>query len=120
MVERSGSCSEDDASLDRALAALADPTRRAILASLRRGPATVGEVAAPFPISLNAVSKHIRVLEQAGLVARDVRGREHHLSLDAEPLRDVARFASGYARFWEGRLDALARLFDEPDAGEAR
>ncbi len=102
-------------SLDRALGALADPTRRAILDGLRRGPATVSDVAAPFPISLNAVSKHIRVLERAGLVARDVRGREHHLSLRAEPLREVARFASRYARFWEQRLDALARLFEDAE-----
>ncbi|MBW2245019.1 MAG: winged helix-turn-helix transcriptional regulator [Deltaproteobacteria bacterium] len=93
--------------LDRTFAALADPTRRAILGRLRRGPATVGQIAAPFEISLNGVSKHVRVLEEAGLVERKVEGREHHLRLRADPLRKVARYAAGYADFWEGRLDAL-------------
>ena len=115
MVERSA-----HEPLDRALAALADPTRRSILAALRDGPATVGQVAAPFPISLNAVSKHIRVLEQAGLVRRRVRGREHHLHLEAAPLRAVATFASQYASFWEDRLDALARLVESPASSESR
>lgn len=95
--------------LDRTFAALADPTRRAILGRLRRGPATVGEVAAPFEISLNGVSKHVRVLEAAGLVVRNIEGREHNLSLRADPLRKVARYTAGYADFWEGRLDALER-----------
>ncbi len=93
--------------LDRTFAALADPTRRAILGRLRRGPATVGQVAAPFDISLNAVSKHVRVLEEAGLVVRRVEGREHRLRLRAQPLRSVARYAEGYAECWEKRLDAL-------------
>ncbi len=94
--------------LDLAFGALSDPTRRAILQRLQRGPATVGEVAAPFEMSLNAVSKHVRVLEGAGLLRRDVQGREHRLSLEARPLKSVARFVEGYADFWEGRLDALA------------
>ncbi len=101
-----------DPPLDHAFAALADPTRREILERLRAGPATVGELARPFAMSLNGVSKHLRVLERAGLVERQVSGREHRLSLRAAPLRDVARFAAGYASFWEERLDALERLLD--------
>ena len=96
-----------------AFGALSDPTRRAILQRLRRGPATVGELAAPFAISLNAVSKHVRVLETAGLLRRDVQGREHRLHLQAKPLKRVARFVSGYSEFWEGRLDALAQHLDD-------
>ncbi len=96
--------------LDLTFSALADPTRRAILARLRRGPATVGELAEPFAVSLNAVSKHLRVLERAGLLRREVRGREHHCHLAAEPLRDAAVWAAGYREFWEERLDALESL----------
>lgn len=99
--------------LDLAFGALSDPTRRAILQRLQRGPATVGEVAAPFDMSLNAVSKHVRVLEAAGLLRRDVHGRQHRLSLEARPLKRVARFVAGYAEFWEGRLDALADHVEE-------
>ena len=102
MVERSV------APLDRTFAALADPTRRAILARLRDGAGTVGELAEPFDISLNAVSKHLRVLEGAGLIRREVRGREHHCHLEAEPLRAAAAWAADYGEFWEERLDALA------------
>ncbi len=95
------------AGLDRTFAALADPTRRALLARLRRGPATVGELAAPFEISLAAISKHLRVLERAGLVERRIEGREHHLALRAAPLARAARFTEDYRVFWEKRLDAL-------------
>jgi DNA-binding transcriptional ArsR family regulator len=101
-----------DARLDRTFAALADPTRRAILARLRRRGATVGDLAAPFAISLAAVSKHLRVLERAGLVERDVRGREHHCRLNGAPLRAVADWTTDYVRAWEARLDALGRLLD--------
>jgi len=93
--------------LDRTLAAIADPTRRAILSRLARGEARVTDLAAPFAISLNAVSKHLRVLEHAGLVRREVRGREHRLSLDARPLRKAAEWIAAYEAFWEQRLDAL-------------
>lgn len=95
--------------LDRVFSALSDPTRRALLERLRRGSATVGELAAPLPMSLNAVSKHVRVLEGAGLVRREVRGREHHLHLRGRPLRDAARFAERYRSFWSDRLDGLER-----------
>ena len=87
--------------------ALADPTRRAILASLAKREATVGELAGRFPISLNGVSKHVKVLERAGLVNRAVRGREHRIRLNARPLRDAARWLAHYQSFREQRLDAL-------------
>jgi DNA-binding transcriptional ArsR family regulator len=93
--------------LDRAFGALADPTRRAIVHRLSRGPALVGEVAAPFGMSLAAVSKHLQVLERAGLVRRSREGREHTLSLNPAPLRAVSRWTSRYQRFWNERLDAL-------------
>lgn len=97
--------------LGRVLAAVADPTRRAILDRLARGPARVTDVAAPFSMSLNAVSKHLKVLEGAGLVRRTRCGREHTLALDAAPLAEVARFAHRYARFWNERLDRLESFF---------
>ncbi len=96
--------------LDRTFAALSDPTRRAILALLRDGPATVGQVAEPFPMSLNGISKHVQVLERAGLVEREVRGREHRLYLRAEPLRAASDWTTHYREFWEGRIDALERF----------
>jgi DNA-binding transcriptional ArsR family regulator len=100
-------------SLDLAFAALADPTRRAIIARLARGEARVTDLAAPFAMSLNSVSKHLKVLERAGLVRRERAGREHRLRLHAAPLRDVARWASRYEKFWGERLDALAAQLAE-------
>jgi DNA-binding transcriptional ArsR family regulator len=97
--------------LDRTLTAVADPTRRAILDRLSHGPARVTDIAAPFRISLAAVSKHIKVLEEAGLVNRAREGREHQLTLNGAPLRDVARWAHRYERFWTDRLDRLERFF---------
>jgi DNA-binding transcriptional ArsR family regulator len=93
--------------LDRTLAALADPTRRAIIRRLERGAAKVTELAEPFDMSLNAVSKHLRVLEAAGLMRRTVRGREHYCALEAAPMRAAAEWIEHYRAFWEGRLDAL-------------
>jgi DNA-binding transcriptional ArsR family regulator len=93
--------------LDQVLAAVADPTRRAILDRLRRGPARITDVAEPFEMSLAAVSKHVQILERAGLLRRTRRGREHSLTLDARPLRRVARWTSRYERFWNERLDRL-------------
>jgi DNA-binding transcriptional ArsR family regulator len=100
-------------SLDAVLAAAADPTRRAILDRLARGPARVTEVAAPFAMSLAAVSKHVKVLEGAGLLRRSQHGREHLLSLNAAPLREVVRWASRYERYWSERLDRLESFFAE-------
>ena len=98
---------EYQATLDRTFTALGDATRRAILSRLARGPMTVTAVAVPFAMSLAAVSKHLRTLEAAGLVRREVRGREHHLSLEAAPLREAARWTERYRAFWEARMDAL-------------
>lgn len=103
--------------LDATFAALADSTRRAILARLALGEASVGELASPFAISLPAVSKHLKVLEGAGLVARRVDGRVHRLSISAAPLHEAADFIDGYRRFWESQMDALARHL-ESDGGE--
>jgi len=97
--------------LDHVLAAISDPTRRAILDRLARGPARVTDVAEPFDMSLAAVSKHVRMLERAGLVRRARRGREHTLTLDARPLRRVVRWTSRYERFWNERLDRLEAFF---------
>ena len=94
--------------LDRVYGAIADPTRRAIVAALAGGgEARVGDLAARFPVTFNAVSKHVKVLERAGLVRRRVRGREHLLRLDPRPLGDAAGWLERYREFWELRLDAL-------------
>jgi DNA-binding transcriptional ArsR family regulator len=93
--------------MDRVLGAIADPTRRAILARLAQSDARVTEVAAEFPISLNSVSKHVRKLESAGLVRREVRGRDHVLSLNAAPLSEAADWIAHYQRFWTDSLEAL-------------
>jgi DNA-binding transcriptional ArsR family regulator len=97
--------------LDHVLVAISDPTRRAILERLARGPARVTDVAEPFEMSLAGVSKHVRVLERAGLVRRARRGREHTLTLDARPLRRVMRWTWRYERFWTERLDRLEAFF---------
>jgi DNA-binding transcriptional ArsR family regulator len=93
--------------LDAVLGAVADSTRRAILARLAQGEARVTEVAGEFPISLNSVSKHVRMLERAGLVRREIRGRDHFLSLEAAPLAEAAEWIDHYRRFWEAKLAAL-------------
>ena len=93
--------------------ALSDPTRRAIVERLTRGPTRVTDLAAPFDMSLNAVSKHIKVLETARLVRRTRQGREHTLELDPAPLREVGRWASDIERFWSTRLDRLEQYFEE-------
>jgi DNA-binding transcriptional ArsR family regulator len=97
------------AGLDRVFAAVADPTRRAILTRLRRGPATIGDIARPFPVSLNAVSKHVKVLEDAGLVRRRVVGRRHYCAVEPRALDGAAAWLTRYRAFWTERLDALER-----------
>ncbi len=99
--------------LDGVFAALAHPTRRAILHRLARGQASVGEVAAPFDISLPAMSKHIRVLETVGLVRRQLDGRTHRLQLAADPMRGAAAWIAEYAEFWNQQFDALGRFLEE-------
>jgi DNA-binding transcriptional ArsR family regulator len=94
-------------SLDRVFSAISDPTRRAILARLADSDARVTDVAGAFPISLNSTSKHIRMLEGAGLVRRRVRGREHILTLDAAPLSEAAGWIEHYRRFWSDQLASL-------------
>ena len=93
--------------LDLAFAALSDPTRREIVQRLAKGAARVTDLAQPFDMSFNAVSKHVKVLERAGLVRRTRAGREHHIALDPEPIRRIAGWASRYERFWSDRLDKL-------------
>jgi DNA-binding transcriptional ArsR family regulator len=95
------------ANLDSVFNALCDPTRRAILARLTDTDARVTDIASAFPISLNSISKHIRMLERAGLLRRSVVGRDHVLSLNAAPLADAAQWIEHYRRFWENRLAAL-------------
>ena len=95
--------------LDATFRALADPRRRAMLARLAAGEATVTELAAPFGVSLPAVSKHLRVLERAGLLARERRGRAHHCRLRRAALAGAAEWIAHYRRFWDGQLNALGR-----------
>ena len=96
--------------LDRVFGAISDPTRREILMRLSRSDERVTDVARHFSISLNSVSKHVRVLEQAGLVRRSVQGRNHVLSLEATPMAQAADWMEFYRRFWTERLDALERF----------
>lgn len=100
-----------DANLDRVAAAIADSTRRAILAHLANGPAPVSEVAVPFRMSLTGFCKHIRVLERAGLVRSARRGRCRMLALRPEPLRQAADWLLQYEPFWNERLDRLEAHF---------
>lgn len=105
--------------LDDTLVALADETRRGILQRLALGEARVTEVAAPYDISLNSVSKHIRILERAGLVRRRVSGRDHFLSLDPKPMDEVAAWMQRERAAWEARLDKLEAALRAEDAIEA-
>ena len=101
---------------DEVLAALADDTRRAILHRLSSGERRVTDLAAPFDISLNSVSKHIRTLERAGLVRRRVVGRDHFLSFDPQPLNEVATWIEHHRDLWTRRLDALEAALRADDA----
>jgi len=103
-------------SLSTTFAALADPTRRAILARLTKGPATVTELAAPFAITGPAVSKHLRVLERARLISRGREAQWRPCQLDAGPLREVAEWTSVYRRFWEKSFDRLDEYLGELQA----
>jgi DNA-binding transcriptional ArsR family regulator len=103
------------ANLDLTLVALADPTRRAILQRLSQGEARVTELARPFAISLNSVSKHIRVLERAQLVRRRRSGREHLMSFNPKSLDEAADWIEAQRAFWTARLDALERELNKPE-----
>jgi DNA-binding transcriptional ArsR family regulator len=104
------------ASLDSVFSALADPTRRRILEGLMDGCAHVGRVAKPFKVSAPAISRHLRVLEKAGLVRRTRRGRIHEMELAAEPLRRASDWLETYRRHWEGSLEALARYLESGES----
>jgi DNA-binding transcriptional ArsR family regulator len=103
------------AALDATFQALADPTRRAILAKLASAPDTsVSELASPFRMSLPAVSKHLRVLESAGLLARRREGRVHHCRFVPGPMRKASDWIAHYEKFWEEKLEALKRYLEQP------
>lgn len=101
------------------LSALADPTRRAILARLACGEASVGELAAPFDISLPAISRHLKVLEEAGLVSRSRNAQWRPVQLQAAPLRDVAAWIEEYRRFWDEGFDKLDALIEHLTKGDS-
>ena len=94
--------------LDSVFGAISDPTRRAILLQLGRQPARVTDIAKNFPVSLNAISKHLMVLEQAGLIQREIKGREHLIQIDGRPLREALQWLEDSRAFWDQRLDSLA------------
>ena len=106
--------------LSTTLAALADPTRRAILARLTEGEASVNELAQPFEISLPAVSRHLKVLERAGLISRSREAQWRPCRLKAAPLKDVADWVEYYRRFWEESFDKLEEYLDELQAKEQK
>ena len=110
--------------LNRTFAALADPTRRSILAHLARGDKCVTHLAKPHAMSLPAVSKHLRVLEKAGLLRRRRYGRVHEMRLDAKPLRQAAQWVEEYRTFWQGSLDRLAEYLEKenrlPEKGKTK
>ncbi len=108
------------ASLDRTFAALADPTRRRILQHLARGEQNVTRLAAPHAMSLPAVSKHLRVLESAGLIRRRRRGREHQLALQAKPMKQASAWIEKYRAFWEGSFDRLEEYLQKLQTTETK
>src|SRR4051794_38720285 len=106
--------------LSNTLYALADPTRRAILARLSRGDTTLSELAQPFDMTVPAVAKHVKVLESAGLVRRGTRGPTRPIHLQARALREVAEWVERYRGFWEGSLDRLGSYLARPARGRKR
>ena len=108
-----------DSQLDDVFHALADPTRRAMLRSLATSRRTVGELAGPFSMSLAAASKHIKVLERAGLVSRRIEGRTHMCSLDARPMHAGMEWMRHYEKLWNERLDTLEALLEADAAADA-
>ena len=105
--------------MDNTFAALADPTRRAILNQLMAGPARVTDIAAPYSVSLNAISKHVRVLERANLVRRQVRGRDHWIRFNHEPLTDARNYVDAILGFWQERPDARDTLVAVSEENES-
>lgn len=109
----------DSPQLDIIFHALGDATRRGMLASLALGEKSVGELAEPFAMSFAGASKHVKVLEEAGLIRREVRGRTHICRLEPGPLASANEWLRHYERFWTSRLDTLERLLREDDARKA-
>jgi DNA-binding transcriptional ArsR family regulator len=103
------------ATLDDTFAALASPLRRGILASLSKGWATVTELSAPFAVSAPAISKHLRILEKAGLIERQIRGREHYCRLVPQPVQDAAEWLGFYRNFWDNQFESLAEYLEEKE-----
>jgi DNA-binding transcriptional ArsR family regulator len=99
--------------LDVTFAALSDPIRRGMLERLARGEASAGDLAKPYNVSLPAISRHLRVLENAGLLARRKTGRVHRCRLNPSPMRDAAQWIARYQQFWEHQFDALAKFLEE-------
>ncbi len=116
LIERTGPSER----LDRTFAALSDPTRRAILLRLASGEASVTEIAEPFDMSLPAVSKHLKVLERAGLISRGRERQWRPARLEAGPIRDVAEWTESYRRFWDESYDRLDEYLQELKAGGSR
>ena len=107
---------KDRSSLDDVFHALSDPTRRAIVGRLARGECSIGELVEPGRMSFVAVSKHVRTLERAGLIRREVQGRRHVCRLDADALGEAWRWLGVYERYWNERLDALEALIEDERA----
>jgi DNA-binding transcriptional ArsR family regulator len=99
--------------LDLAFGALSHPIRRGILARLSTGEATVAELAKPFKVSAPAITKHMRVLEKAGLLSREKKGREHHCRLERERMKEAEAWIEAHRKFWNDKLDALERYLKE-------
>jgi DNA-binding transcriptional ArsR family regulator len=106
--------------LSDVLTAISHPTRRAIIGQLANGPARFLEIAKPFDTALNAVTKHLKLLERAGLIEREKKGREVFISLRAEPIREVAGWVHEYERFWNQRLDQFEQYFKDKKKKEKK
>jgi len=115
-MQATGSHSIHPERLDATFAALADPTRRAILARLAAGEASVSELTEPFDMSQPAISKHLKVLENAGLISRSREAQRRPRRLEAKPLAEATEWLEGYREFWEGRYQKLDALLDEMKA----
>ncbi|MCR2807235.1 ArsR/SmtB family transcription factor [Paenibacillus soyae] len=107
---------ENDKRLDHIFHALSDSTRREMLRLMAQRDRTVSELAEPFDMSLAAASKHVKVLEHAGLLRRSVQGRTHYCSLDSDTMAQAMKWLSFYEQYWKSRFDALEKALNEPDA----
>ena len=105
----------NNTALDRSFVALSHPARRAIVERLSRGPATVGDATRGLPLSKPAVTKHVKLLESAGLVRRDVEGRRHRLRLEPRPIEEAAAWIARHQAVWESKFDAIERYLAEPE-----